>query len=185
QQNDGITTFNLTLKNSEITNGVLTQGVSYFLTEEDAQNNTNRIDPETAYVNEDANGNPINPQVLYVRVEDSESSCLSFTTLTLRVLSNPNPVEPEPIELCDYNVVVPPGPYDEIEIFDLTIREAQILNGNNWTLDYYESYDNAVNELDAIPPLETTAYQNISNPQIIYVRTTDANSLCFEIVELE
>lgn len=179
EPNDGFTAINLTVKNNEITNGVLTQGVSYFETEDDAQNNTNRIPNETAYINIS------NPQVLYVRVEDSESSCLSFTTLTVRVLSNPNPVKPEAIELCDINVIIPPGPNDEVEIFDLTIRESQILNGNNWTIGYYESYDDAVNENNPISPLETSAYQNISNPQIIYVRTTNPTSLCFEIVELE
>ncbi|CAM3265524.1 T9SS type B sorting domain-containing protein [Aequorivita lipolytica] len=183
--NDGITTFDLTQKNSEITNGVLTQGVSYFITEQDAQDNTNRIDPDTAYVNVDANGNPINPQVLFVRVEDSNSECISFTTLTIRVISNPNPTPPTPIELCDVTLIVPPGPYDEVEIFDLTSRNAQILNGNNWTLDYYESYNEAVNELAPIPAADITAYQNKTNPQIIYVRTTNPTSLCFEIVELE
>src|SRR5690606_27438550 len=144
QQNDGTATFNLTLKNGEITNGVLTQGVSYFLTEADALANENRIDPETAYINTS------NPQVLYVRVEDSDSSCISFTTLTVRVLINANPMAPDPIELCDYDVVLPPGPYDEIEIFYLTVREAQILDGSTLTLHNCESYENAVNELDAI-----------------------------------
>ena len=185
EENDGITSFDLTQKNAEITNGVLTQGVSYFLTEQDAQDNTNRIEPDTAYVNEDANGNPINPQVLYVRVEDSNSECISFTTLTIRVISNPNPIDPTPIELCDDNVIIPPGPNDGVEIFDLTIRESQILNGNNWTLGYYESYNEAVNEENEILAPELTAYQNISNPQIIYVRTTSPTSLCFEIVELQ
>ena len=185
QENDGIATFDLTLKNAEITNGVLTQGVTYFLTEEDAQNNENRIDPDTAYVNVDAGGNPINPQVLYVRVEDSNSACVSFTTLTLRVISNPNPVTPEPIVLCDYNVIVPPGPYDEVELFDLTLREAQIRNGNNWTLDYYESYDDAVAQTAAIPAADVTAYQNLTNPQIVYVRATSPTTGCFEIVPLE
>jgi gliding motility-associated-like protein len=185
EENDGITTFDLTVKNSEITNGVLTQGVTYFLTQQDAQDNTDRIDPDTAYVNVDGAGNPINPQVLYVRVEDSNSACVSFTTLTIRVISNPNPVVPTPIELCDDNVIVPPGPYDEVELFDLTVREAQILNGNNWTVGYYESYADAVNEANEIVAPEVTAYQNTSNPQIIYVRTTSPTSLCFEIVELE
>ncbi|MCZ4320340.1 T9SS type B sorting domain-containing protein [Aequorivita viscosa] len=185
EENDGMTTFDLTQKNAEITNGVLTQGVTYFLTEQDAQDNTNRIDPDTAYVNVDPNGNPINPQVLYVRVEDSNSACVSFTTLTIKVISNPNPVTPDPIVLCDYNIIVPPGPYDEVELFDLTVRNAQIRNGNNWTLDYYESYGDAVTQTDAIPAAETTAYQNISNPQVIYVRATSNTTGCFEIVELE
>ncbi len=185
EENDGITSFDLTLKNSEITNGVLTQGVSYFLTDDDAQNNENRIDPETAYINQDDLGNAINPQVLFVRIQDSNSECISFTTLTIKVVPNPKPINPDPIELCDVNVIVPPGPYDEVELFDLTVREAQILNGNNWALTYYENYDDAVNEDDEIVAPELTAYQNTSNPQTIYVRTTNETSLCFEIVELE
>jgi gliding motility-associated-like protein len=183
--NDGITSFDLTQKNGEITNGVVTQGVSYFLTELEAETNTNRIDPDTAYINIDALGNAINPQVLYVRVQDSNSECISFTTLTIKVIPNPKPVTPTAIELCDTNVIIPPGPYDEVELFDLTIRETEILNGNNWTIGYFESYDDAVNENDEIVAPEVTAYQNTSNPQIIYVRTTNPNSLCFEIVELE
>lgn len=176
---DGITTFDLTEKNTEITNGVLVQGVSYFETEDDAQNNENPIDPDTAYEN------VTNPQILYVRVADSNTECISYTTLTLTVVSNPQPVAPDPIELCDENVVVPPGPYDEVELFDLTIREAQILNGNDWEISYFTSFDDAVNNENAIPAAETTAYPNTSNPQTIYVRVTNLDSGCFEIVELE
>jgi gliding motility-associated-like protein len=179
QPNDGFTAFNLTLKNSEITNGVLTQGVSYFETEQDARDGVRRIDPETAYVNTS------NPQVLYVRVEDSNSGCVSFTTLTIKVIPNPTPVAPDPIALCDYNVIVPPGPYDGVELFDLTVREGQILNGNGWALAYFESYGGAVDGTAPIPAGQVTAYQNTSNPQVIYVRATDPVSLCFEIVELE
>lgn len=182
---DGMTTFDLTVKNSEITNGVMTQGVSYFIKEEDAKANINRIDPDTAYVNMDENGNAINPQVLFVRVEDSDSACIAFTTLTIKVLSNPTPTVPDPIELCDYNVIVPPGPYDEVELFDLTSRNTQILKGNNWTIDYFESYNDAVENENAIPVIEHTSYQNKSNPQFIYVKVSNPDTLCFEIVELE
>ncbi|QQX77931.1 MULTISPECIES: T9SS type B sorting domain-containing protein [Aequorivita] len=176
---DGTALFDLTSRNAEITNGVLTQGVHYFETEQDAQEGQNPIDPDTAYANTS------NPQVLYVRVEDSNSGCIAYTTLTISVVANPSPVAPDPIELCDVTVIVPPGPYDETELFDLTVREAQILNGNGWTLGYYESYDDAVNQNAEIVAPELTAYQNTSNPQTIYVRTTNAASLCFEIVELE
>ncbi len=48
------------------------------------------------------------PQILYVRVEDSNSSCLSVTTLTLKVLSNPNPTVPDPIELLRRELIVLP-----------------------------------------------------------------------------
>ena len=187
EENDGITAFDLTVKNSEITFGDLTLGVSYFLTQQDAQDDTNRIDPETAYINQDVNGNPVNPQVLYVRIEEGnyQYSCVQFTTLTLRVVPNPNPVDPDPITKCDVNLIIPPGPYDQTELFDLTFREREILNGNDWTVGYFKSYDDAVNLNDEIVAPEVTAYQNTSNPQTIYVRTTDPGTLCFEIVELE
>ncbi|MGO3181634.1 MAG: T9SS type B sorting domain-containing protein [Aequorivita sp.] len=176
---DGVAIFDLTEKNAEITDGVLTLDVSYFADEADAQNNENPIAPDTAYENME------NPQVVYVRVTDSNTDCISFTTLTLKVVSNPEPIIPDSIELCDVTVIIPPGPYDEVEIFDLTSREAQIQNGNNWDITYFESYDDAVNQEDAIPAAETTAYQNTSNPQIIYVRATNPDSECFETVELE
>ncbi|WP_139855306.1 T9SS type B sorting domain-containing protein [Aequorivita sinensis] len=175
--NDGFTTFDLTLKNSEITNGAPGMGVSYFLNENDAQNNINKIDPDTAFVN------TVNPQTLYVRVEDGSTGCVAFTTLLLRVLPNPDLVEPQPIRLCDENIVVGPGPDDEVEIFDLTIREEVILNGGAWDVTYYESYDNAFNGIDQIPNPES--YQNISNPQTIYVKGSNPDSSCFEIVKLE
>lgn len=177
---DGTTTFDLTEKSAEITDGVLTQGVLYFLNEVDAQDNINAINPDTEYENVE------NPQIIFVRVEDSNSECIAFTTLTLKVVSNPEPVKPAAIEICDVNVIIPPGPYDEVELFDLTIREGQILNGNtNWDLNYFESYDEAVNQNGEILDPDRTAYQNISNPQIIYVRVTNPDSTCFEIVELE
>src|SRR5690554_109396 len=175
--NDMRTTFDLTVKNAEITGGVPGMGVSYFLTEQDAIDNVDRIDPETAFENTE------NPQRVYVRVIDGDSDCVAYTSLLLRVLPNPDPVTPAPLELCDVTVVVGPGADDGVEIFDLTERAAEILNGENWRLSYFESYENAVDELDEIQ--NPDAYENTSNPQTIYVRVTNDTSGCFSIVELE
>ena len=51
--------------------------------------------------------------------------CIAYTTLTIRVLPNPTPsTDPADIELCDYD-----NTGDQIEIFDITINEAYIING--------------------------------------------------------
>jgi len=176
--NDGITTFDLTVKNDEITGGVAGVGVRYYETLLDAQDDTNRINPDTAYVNTS------NPQTIFVRVIDGNTECFDTSvTLSLRVSPNPTPGVPVAIEACDDT-----DSGDGIEVFDLTQREAVILNGEPWDIGYYETLEEAlvgdVTTLIATP----TMYSNTSNPQIIYVRVTGdiANpESCFEIVELE
>ena len=120
--------------------------------------------------------------MIYVRVRDVNTECFNTDIyLTIRVAANPDPEDPEPIVLCDVN-----NPGDGVEEFDLTIREGQILDGESWTLTYYETYQDAVDDTAAI--VTPTTYSNTSNPQTIYVRATidavDPDS-CFEIVELE
>ncbi len=171
---DGITIFDLTAKDDEITGGVTGQGVSYFETQQNALDNIDRIDPDTAYENTQ------NLQTIFVRVQDANTSCISYTTLLLRVIPNPAPTAPDPIILCDEVT-----PNDGFEVFDLTSAEAQILNGATWTITYYESYDDAFDGVDAISDTDKVAYTNLSSPQIIYVRAENAATGCFEIVELQ
>src|SRR5690554_5334752 len=170
EPNTGTAIFDLTIKDTEITGGAAGLGVRYFLTEEDAQANENWIVPATAFENTE------NPQRIYVRVIDTNSECAAFTSLLLRVLPNPEPVTPAPIELCDAD-------NSGTTEFDLTIREAEILNGEDWVISYFETYNDAVADENAIADPEQ--YENIENPQIIYVRVTNEVSGCFEIVELE
>src|SRR5690554_191762 len=131
EPNTGTAIFDLTIKDTEITGGAAGLGVRYFLTEEDAQANENWIVPATAFENTE------NPQRIYVRVIDTNSECAAFTSLLLRVLPNPEPVTPAPIELCDAD-------NSGTTEFDLTIREAEILNGEDWVISYFETYNDAV-----------------------------------------
>ena len=176
EPNDGLTLFDLTLKNAEITGGALGVRVDYYETLAEAEADTNVIDPDTAYQNTS------NPQTIWVRVTDVNTFCFNTSVyLTLRVAANPDPEDPDPIILCDVN-----DPGDGEEVFDLTIREPQILDGETWDVSYYNSYQDAVdnNAAIALP----TAYTNSMNPELVYVRVSidllDARA-CFEIVELE
>ena len=174
EPNDGFTLFDLTVKNNEITGGALGVGVRYYETLDDAINDVNVIDPDTAYQNTS------NPQTVYVRVTDGNTGCVDTTvSLTLRVNANPEPGIPDALELCDVN-----DPGDEIEVFDLTQAALQITGGSPWDLTYHESQQDALDDVNAI--VDPTMYPNTSNPQTIYVRVEN-NTIpegCFEIVEL-
>jgi gliding motility-associated-like protein len=173
--NDGFTVFDLTIKNDEITGGDPNLDVRYYETQADADNDVNEIDPDTAYTNTD------NPQTLYIRVTDGNTDCYDTTiTLTLRVESNPTPGQPDDLRLCDDN-----DPGDEIEVFDLTQVEPQVIGTSDWDVSYHESYQDAFDNVNAI--VAPDAYSNISNPQTIYVRVTNNNTPegCFEIVEFD
>ncbi|MCP3867561.1 MAG: T9SS type B sorting domain-containing protein [Gammaproteobacteria bacterium] len=177
---DGAATFDLTVKDIEITGNNGSWTVSYYETAADAQTDTAVIDPADAYQN------ITNAQTLHVRVTDGDTGCYAFTTLLIRVEPNPTPQTPDPIELCD-----DVGTGDGFEEFDLTVREADIIYmEGNVTASYYEDIGDAESGINAIA--DPTAYTNTSMPQTIYVRITngdDSTGLngtgCYTIVEME
>ena len=177
---DEMTVFDLTVKDNEITGGNGSWSVSYYTTNADAQANTNVIAPATAYTNMSVNGNPANPQTLYVRVTDTDTGCTDFTTLTIRVLPNPTPsTDPSDIELCDD---INTG--DAEEVFDLTINETYIINGEvGVTATYHETMNDAEAGTNVIP--DPTMYTNTSTPQTIYVRVTNNITGCYTIVDFD
>lgn len=176
---DEVTVFNLTDKNAEITGGNNSYEVSYYETQEEAEMQTNAINAE-AYTNTSVNGAAANPQTIYVVVTDTDTGCVDYTTLTLRVLPNPTPTENLPrIELCDDN-----NSGDNTELFDLTTHELLLLNGENGVSPtYHISFEDAENGLAAIA--DPTMYSNISSPQTIYVRVTNDTTGCYTIVNFE
>ena len=177
---DEITVFDLTIKDDEITASNLEWTVTYYETAEDAQNATNPIETPEAYTNTAVAGNPANPQTLFVSVANAEG-CLAYTTLTIRVLPNPTPSTDAPnIEACDYD-----NPGDQLEIFDITLNEAYIINGEpGVSLAYYETQEDA--EAATNPIVDGTAYTNITlGQQTIYVRVTNDTTGCFTIVTFD
>jgi hypothetical protein len=71
---------------------------------------------------------------------------------------------PDPIDLCDFFT-----PNDGIEVFDLTIREGQIIGGqSNVNVTFHLSSGDALGGQNPFPNPEM--YTNIVNPQLIFVR---------------
>ena len=198
ENNDDMATFDLTVKNNEITAGNTSWIVTYYETQANAQADVSPIADPTMYTNMMVGTNPANPQTVYVRVTDADTGCFSFTTLTIRVLPNPTPLQnPTDLELCDdVNVV---GPNDLIEIFDLTTNEVATINGElGVSASYYTDLDDALMGTNQI--VDPTAHSNEDpdnpgvaiTPQTIYLRVTNGTDAsgtggtgCYTIVSFD
>ncbi|WP_458627456.1 T9SS type B sorting domain-containing protein [Winogradskyella sp. PC D3.3] len=178
---DEFTSFDLTVKDDEITGGNASYSVAYYETNADAQSQTNAIADPTQYTNTSINGLGANPQTLYVVVTDTDTGCVDFATLTIRVLPNPTPTPSDQLpnlELCDD---INTG--DGVEVFDLTENEILILNGEaGVTASYYETIEDANSGSNAIA--DPTQYTNTETPeQEIYVRVTNDVTGCYALVD--
>ncbi|AEH01692.1 T9SS type A sorting domain-containing protein [Lacinutrix sp. 5H-3-7-4] len=167
---DGVTAFDLTLKDAEILGNQNPNDfiVSYHLTPGEANANLNAL--ASPFVNF------INPQTLYVRVEEIISGNFDSTTLIIRVLPNPVAGVPNVLEVCDDD-------NDGFSTFDLTINGAIILNGESGnTISYFLSESDAIANTNLIA--NPTAFANTTpNFQTIYVRLENATTGCFSIVD--
>ena len=77
---DGVVSFELEDLDVEITGGNTVYRVSYFLTENDAENSVNEL-------NKSSYQNGTNPQTIHVKVLDPETLCYALTTVNLNVSS--------------------------------------------------------------------------------------------------
>jgi len=83
---------------------------------------------------------------------------------------------------------IPPLCDDDLDginvAFDLTIDNANLLNGQTGVaISYYLTLAEATSDMN--PITNETAYQNISNPQIIYVRLENGTTGCFTTTTLD
>ncbi|WP_158611362.1 T9SS type B sorting domain-containing protein [Mangrovimonas spongiae] len=177
---DGLTEFDLTIRNVDVLNGLSNTDytVTYYEDPADADIGTTAatyIATPAAYTNTTPD-----MQTIGVRVENNTTGCYTATTLDLIV--NPLPV-PETtnealfLTICDDTV-----DNDGYGIFDLTQQDDIITGGNtNWSVDYYET----MADLQAGNTIsDYTAYANTSinglphNPQTLFVLVTIGATGC-------
>jgi gliding motility-associated-like protein len=150
--NNTFTTFDLTVRNNNITGGLPGYTVTYYPSYANALAGTNAITNPTAYQNTQAA-----VQTLGVKVTSPEG-CRSYTTMDIRVLPVPTPNATNiPILAPQCEDVLNSGQ----QFFDLTVNQTYILNGDpNVTPHYYHSLADAT----AVPPVN-----EITNPSFAYV----------------
>jgi len=177
---DGLATFDLPVKETEILNGLdpALYTITYYLNMADAETPSNPIASPNAFVNTTPN-----TQIIWVRVEDNITGC--FKTVALELIVNPLPVlvQPDPIALCDDN-----NPGDEVEAFNLEDANAQILNGQTGiTLSYHTTQAGADNNTDEVfsPYTNEVIGINPANPQTIYVRAENNVTGCISTITLD
>ena len=91
---------------------------------------------------------------------------LPFGVLQAQVIANP----PDPIIECDVN-----NPGDQKEIFNLRLRESQVINGQtNVAVTYHLTSGEALSNIGAFQDPEN--YENIVSPQTIFIRLQNTNN---------
>ncbi|SNS10921.1 hypothetical protein SAMN06265376_106401, partial [Dokdonia pacifica] len=152
---DEVTIIDLTVKNTEITDGFdPTVTVSYHLTLAGANVNDASIPDPTMFMNMAGT----NPQIVFARVTNNITGCFSTEALAVEVFLLPVPVVPADLEVCDV---------DNDGIFDFFILsdvDAEITGGDtSLTVVYYLTMDDA-NNAPVGGEIDNMMYINVNDP---------------------
>jgi gliding motility-associated-like protein len=172
---NGIATFDFSNAETQIRN-LFPVGqsltITYYETLNDALAETNAI----ADISNHRNDASPNVQNIYVRIDsDIDNACLGLGHhITLTV----NPV-PEVIAVTDF--IVCEDNTDGFFDFDLESKTSEVLNGQDpatFVVTYHETQADADTNTAAL----VSPYTNLTNPQQIFVRITNAVTGCFKSV---
>ncbi|MCA0153548.1 T9SS type B sorting domain-containing protein [Winogradskyella vincentii] len=159
EDQDGFTTLNLLDVLPSISSGLDEFSIAFYTSFDDAYGDRNEITNPTNYNSETQN--------IYVRLERPNLNCFAIVDFEVRVFDNPQ-VEPLPDFIsCQLDI-------NEDANFIFEERETGIINGQvGMEVFYFESEADALSNTNAID--KSIPYQNISNPQTIYVRIENEN----------
>ncbi|MBT8375620.1 MAG: T9SS type B sorting domain-containing protein [Bacteroidia bacterium] len=170
QSNDNIETFDLNTKTNEVEASVppSSYAISYHYSANDAQNNINAIANPIQ--------NSINPQTIFVRIEDTSTGCLAYNSFNLVVNQYPIPVDPSLLSVCDDSTA------DGITDIDLSVKDSEITNGQpNLVVSYHPTPNDALNGTNTLP----NPYTNSSPNETVYVRVTNTITGCSSTTTLD
>jgi len=168
--NDGVESFDLSLKVNEISNGINdTLDITFYTTQNNAENQVNALPLQYT--------NTVNPQQIFA-VIDNGTICNSIVSFELNIIQVPDVNLAFPISACDDD-------YDGITTFDLTQAEFDVLDvrQDDITVTYFESMSDLEAAINAIPNPDN--YTNLTNPQTVFIRVTNTISNCFVAIPLE
>lgn len=168
----GTQTFDLT-QNDDATLGILTSTTfTYHNTLADALSGENVILNPINYIPSDAQ------ETIFIRIEDdTNASCFTTTSFSIERF-DAEALTGNNLELCD------DGSGTETAIFDLTQNNSAILGPNQTTASHNITYHESPADADIGDNLiaNPDVYQNLTSPQIIWVRVENQdNPDCFEV----
>ena len=136
--------------------------LSFYSNLADAELSQNAINTNYTYTT--------NNDTIFVRAEDSITSCFSTGFFNLRVNALPTS-NLQDLEACDDD-------FDGFLVFDLTQQTIVILNNQDPLINqvsYFETETDALNNTNAI----TDLLYNAQHEQVLYVRIENINTSCF------
>ncbi len=168
--NDGTELFDFQEKIDEMSAGIDDNlSITFYTSFENADTATSPL--SLAYNNIE------NPQQIYARIENG-TFCHGIAEFGLNVVQAPIVNLPSTMIQCDSD-------NDGSQVFDLTVSEFEILNGrdDNLTIDYYANENDLESQSNPID--SPSNYENVTNPQTIYIEITSTISLCSVVVPLD
>ncbi|WP_179320614.1 T9SS type B sorting domain-containing protein [Winogradskyella helgolandensis] len=167
EDQDGFTTTNLSSLNSDVTNGEEGFAVKYFLTEQDAIDNTNPLPNSYA--------NTTNPFTLFPRITFSETGCYDYNSFEVTVLPAPESEKPEDIIICDAD-------RDGFSPINLNYSiPNSILATPNRSVSFHNSLADARSDENEITSTSNYAAQT----ETVYMRVENSTTGCYAIEELD
>ncbi len=167
---DGFANFDLTQIIDEVLEGLTGVTATFHETPEDAENGTNPIANDTAYLNAEAN-----QSVVYIRITDNETGCSSYTAIEIHTNLLLTGTDIKEFSVCDQD-------NDGGDTFDLEDIAIDIINNlEDITIDFYVSENDRTNNLNALD--QDLPFLPNSNPQTLYITLTSPT--CSEVAEIE
>ncbi|MGB0980487.1 MAG: choice-of-anchor L domain-containing protein [Winogradskyella sp.] len=156
----------LSFFNNLVTNGLEGFNVSYFLTEENAKQNSEAL--PNSYTN------TTNQFTVYARIQSSGNSCYDVTSFQITVLDAPETTSPSNIVICDDDI-------DGFSTVDLTTVIPQVIaNTNQRAVTFHNSLLNANLNTNAI----TNANAYSAQTENVYIRVENTVTGCYSVESL-
>lgn len=166
--NNGFETFDLTISESYILNGLSPDDytISYHETYDDAfYDAVNEVTNPLSYQNINAN------QVIYVRVTDNTDND-NYEILDLNLIVNPTPIAPDVSDIVEFDT---DGTDDEVTEIDFTQLIDDLTTSDDYAVTLHPSIQDAVNGLNAIPEQYSTGTATL------YFRIENMETGCYTI----
>ncbi|MFC0605362.1 T9SS type B sorting domain-containing protein [Winogradskyella pulchriflava] len=161
EDQDGITTTDLSQFDVLVSDAQEGFSVTYFLTEDDARNDTNVL--PNFYTN------TTNPFTVYPRILSDETGCSDVTSFQITVLDAPITSAPSDIVICDDD-------HDGFSIINLLDVIPEVVNSTNQReISFHNSQEDADN---ATNPIAGTNNYN-AQTESVFIRVENTSTGCF------
>ncbi|SDS59933.1 gliding motility-associated C-terminal domain-containing protein [Formosa sp. Hel1_31_208] len=165
---DGVSIVDLDTTITELVTNLTERLITFHNTQNDADNSTNPIATPSSY--------SANTETIFARIENTNTGC--YSTESFEIIVNTLPVF---IAISNYRICE--NASDDVADFIFATKDAEILNGQlGKEVLYFLNQTDADNNTNPID--KNIAYQNVSNPQTIFVRVqnlTDAD--CYDTTD--